>query len=70
MNSVMYDKFLVKKGKMKKDPFKMTTKEREVWEQQMESKIRTHLFSIGQPLVYRKNGQMVAEFEDGTIKAI
>lgn len=64
------DKSLIKFGKMEKDPFEMTPEEYKVWEEEMEKEIRTHLFSIGQPLVYRKDGQMIAEFADGGIKKL
>jgi hypothetical protein len=29
---------------------------------------KKHLFSIGQPLVYEKDGNMIAEFADGRIE--
>lgn len=64
------EKALIKKGRMKKAPWTMTEQEKEVWRKQMEINIRTYLFSIGQPLVYEKNGQMIAEFSDGTIEEI
>jgi hypothetical protein len=43
---------------MKKNFFDMSDEEKEVW--------RT-LFARGQPLVYSKNGIMVAEYEDSRV---
>lgn len=57
-----------KTGTMTKDPREMTDTERTVWQQQCADNARTYLFSIGQPLVYRRtDGQMVAEYENGRI---
>lgn len=70
METMIKEKALIKKGRMKKALWTMTEQEKEVWRKQMEINIRTYLFSIGQPLVYEKNGQMIAEFSDGTIEKI
>ena len=59
---------LVKKGKMVKDPFKMTAEERAEWQIQMSVKTRAYLYSIGQPMVYKKDGQMIAEHADGRVE--
>lgn len=61
---------LVKKGTMTKSPFLMTVEEREEWQVRMQAKARTYLFSIGQPLVYKKNGQMIAEYANGNIELL
>lgn len=61
---------LIKKGVMKKKPFDMTDEERAVWEKESSERTRAYLFSIGQPLVYEKDGQMVAEYADGRIEDV
>ncbi len=60
-----------KVGTMTKDPADMTEKELAVWEKECADDARTYLFSIGQPLVYRReDGRFVAEFEDGRIELV
>ena len=44
--------------------------EREEWELRRQAETRAYLFSIGQPLVYKKNGHMIAEYADGRVKVI
>jgi len=61
---------LVKKGKMTKSPFLMTADEREEWQIRMQAKAREYLFSIGQPLVYKRDGKMIAEYANGKIELI
>jgi hypothetical protein len=61
---------LVRKGKMTKSPFDMTFEEEKEWRVQKQIEARAFLFSIGQPLVYEKDGVMIAEYADGTIKRI
>ncbi len=61
---------LVKKGKMIKAPWTMAPAEREEWELRRQAETRAYLFSIGQPLVYKKNGHMIAEYADGRVKVI
>jgi len=61
---------LVKKGKMVKAPWTMTETERAQWEKRTQEEARDYLFSIGQPLVYEKDGRMIAEYADGRIKTI
>ena len=61
---------LIKKGKMKKEPWNMTSEEKQVWKKHMRNEIRSRLFSIGQPLVYYKNKQMIAEYPDGRIEKV
>jgi hypothetical protein len=64
------DENLVKKGKMKKEPWDMSPEERRVWKKHMRDEIRSRLFSIGQPLVYYKNNRMIAEYPDGRIENV
>ena len=61
---------LVKKGTMTKSPFLMTAEEREEWQVRMQAKMRAYLFSIGQPLVYVRDGQMIAEYASGKIELL
>ena len=58
---------LVQKGKMTKSPFDMTFEEEREWQIQKQLEARDYLFSIGQPLVYEKDGIMIAEYADGRI---
>lgn len=61
---------MVRKGSMVKSPFDMTPEELKVWQQELKVKAREYLFSIGQPLVYRKDGRMIAEYADGRIEDV
>jgi hypothetical protein len=61
---------LVKKGKMTREPWNMTQAERGEWELLMQAEAKAHLFSIGQPLVYEKLGQMIAEYANGEITVL
>jgi hypothetical protein len=67
---VISDEQFIKKGRMKKSPLSMNPAELEAWEKQETAYVRNYLFSIGQPLVYEKNGVMVAEYADGHIKKL
>ena len=58
---------LMRKGTMTKSPFKMTLEEEREWQAQKQLEARAYLFSIGQPLVYEKDGLMIAEYADGRI---
>jgi hypothetical protein len=58
---------LVRKGKMTKSPFDMTFEEEKEWQIQRQIEAKAYLFSIGQPLVYEKDGVMIAEYADGRI---
>jgi len=64
------DEELVRKGKMTKSPFDMTFEEEREWQIQKQLEARDYLFSIGQPLVYKKYGFMIAEYADGSVKRI
>jgi len=61
---------LLRKGKMTKSPFDMTIEEEKEWQIQKQAEAKAFLFSIGQPLVYEKDGIMIAEYADGRIKRI
>ena len=58
---------LLRKGKMTKSPFKMTFEEEKEWRIEKQAEAQAFLFSIGQPLVYVKDGVMIAEYADGRI---
>ncbi|MDR3693535.1 hypothetical protein [Mucilaginibacter sp.] len=58
---------LVRKGKMTKSPFDMTFEEEKAWRIEKQAEAQAFLFSIGQPLVYKKDGVMIAEYADGRI---
>ena len=65
---IISEESFIKKGRMKKSPLLMSDGEKKAWELQMSLGIRDYLFSIGQPLVYKKEGKMIAEYSDGQIK--
>lgn len=55
---------------MTKRPAEMTAQELKTWQEQGEKEIREYLFSINQPLIYAKNGVMIAENKDGSIEVL
>jgi hypothetical protein len=57
-------------GTMTKRIIDMTPSEREAYYQNAAIKVRERLFSIGQPLVHEKNGQVIAEYANGKIEII
>jgi hypothetical protein len=61
---------LVKKGKKPANLGQMTPQEFEEWERSMQKEAEAYLFSIGQPLVYKKDGKYVAQYADGTINIL
>ena len=63
----MQDEITLKVGEMIKSPSAMNDQERALWHQQIAQKAREYLFSIGQPLVYERDGHIVAEHQDGRI---
>ena len=67
---VVSDEQFIKKGRMKKSPLSMNPEELKAWKEQETAYVRNYLFSIGQPLVYKKDGQMIAEYADGQIKKL
>jgi hypothetical protein len=70
MEGIVKEDNLVKKGKMKKEPWKMSPGEKRVWKENMRKEIRLHLFSIGQPLVYYIDNRMITEYPDRHIESI
>ena len=62
--------FALSTGTLQKPIYEMTPHEREAFYKEMKTEARNHLFSIGQPWVYEKNGKILAECADGTIKVI
>ncbi|MFI5160495.1 MAG: hypothetical protein ACHQHN_04420 [Sphingobacteriales bacterium] len=60
----------VKNGKLPANFDDMSIDEIRAWERNMQQEAREYLFSIGQPLVYLKDGQMIAEYADGSIEPI
>jgi hypothetical protein len=61
---------MIKKGKMYKKPWLMTPAERAIWSVKMQAEAREYLFSIGQPLVYKRDNRYVAEYANGSVKII
>lgn len=56
---------------MVKDPKTMLPNERVEWQRECAQYTRAYLFSIGQPLVYRRaDGHTVAEYADGSIVVV
>ncbi|WP_133163414.1 hypothetical protein [Siphonobacter curvatus] len=66
----MKDEIILKVGEMVKSPSSMDEQERTIWQQQIAQKAKEYLFSIGQPLVYERDGHIVAEHQDGRIMII
>ena len=58
------------RGEMTKPIIDMTLEERQVWEQEINQKIRKTLFAINMPFVHKIDGKVVAELADGTIEII
>jgi hypothetical protein len=54
-------------GIMTKRIIDMTPEERQAYYEQGSRLVREQLFAIGQPLVYRKDGQIIVEHADGRI---
>lgn len=60
-----------KQGRMVKDPVQMNPAEKTAWHNQCAKNARHYLFSIGQPLVYkRQDGHRVAEYSDGRVEVV
>jgi hypothetical protein len=57
----------VKYGKLPANFDDMSLEEIKQWERAMQEEAKEYLFSIGQPLVYEKDGQMISEQADGSI---
>jgi hypothetical protein len=69
MNPIAEDQ-LFRKGIMTKDPFDMTPEEEKQWQIEAQERAKVRIFAAGQPLVYEKNGQMIAEYANGKIEII
>jgi hypothetical protein len=61
---------MLKKGRMAKKPWLMTSAERAEWSLKMQKEAKEYLFSIGQPWVYKKAGHYIAEYADGSVKQL
>jgi hypothetical protein len=57
-------------GELPKPIFEMTEEERKSYYKAAAIKTRDYLFSIGQALVYERNGQIVSESSNGKIEVI
>ena len=57
-------------GTMTKPVVGMTPAEREAYYAATSLKTKERLFAIGQPLVHEKNGQIIAEYANGSIEII
>lgn len=64
------EKDLMKKGAMTTPPWEMNLADRIKWELEKQEEAKKHLFSIGQPIVYKQNGETIAEFADGSKKRL
>ena len=58
------------RGEMTKPIIDMTLGERQLWKKEINQKIRKTLFEINMPFVHKINGDIVAEYADGTTKII
>jgi hypothetical protein len=67
---MLTDTIKYRTGTMTKRPAEMTAQELKIWQEQGEKEIREYLFSINQPLIYSKNGVMIAENKDGSIEVL
>lgn len=66
----MKNDIALKVGGMIKNPRSMNPQERDAWHKKMAENAREYLFSIGQPLVYKKDGHVVAEYKDGRVLVV
>ncbi|SDF76706.1 hypothetical protein SAMN04487996_112139 [Dyadobacter soli] len=57
-------------GRRTNDPRSITPEERSKWQKQLAVNARDYLFSIGQPLVYKRDGHIIAEHKDGRLQVI
>ena len=70
MDIIIKERDLIKKGVMHKDFFQMSEEEKKNWKEQIAAKTKATIFSIGQALVYEKDGQMIAEYADGKLMTL
>lgn len=59
-----------RRGKLPANFDEMSIEEIKAWERAMQKEAEEYLFSIGQPLVYEKDGRMIAHHADGSISQI
>jgi hypothetical protein len=64
------EKIKYRTGTMTKSPFDMDDAEYKIWQEKGKIETREYLFSIGQPLIYFIDNQVVIENSDGTIEYI
>lgn len=62
--------FALTMGTLKKPIYEMAPQEREEFYKKSILKVRQRLFNIGQPFVFEKEGKILAEYADGTIKLV
>ena len=62
--------FAISVGTLQKPIYEMSAEEKSAFYKEMNIKIRKRLFSIGQPMVYKKGANVVAEYADGTINIV
>jgi hypothetical protein len=67
---IMLSEIKYRIGTMTKRPTEMSEEELKNWQKQGEKEVREYLFSINQPLVYYKDGVLVAERKDGSIELL
>ena len=62
--------FAISVGTLQKPIYEMSADEKSIFYKEMNIETRRYLFSIGQPLVYKKDNKVVAEYADGTINIV
>ena len=62
--------FAISVGTLQKPIYEMSADEKSTFYKEMNIETRRYLFSIGQPLVYKKDNKVVAEYADGTINIV
>ena len=62
--------FAISVGTLQKPIYEMSADEKSTFYKEINSKIRKRLFGIGQPIVYKKGTNVVAEYADGTINIV
>jgi hypothetical protein len=61
---------MVRKGKMAQKPWLMSPAERTKGLSSIQQEAKAYLFSIDQPLVYKKDGLYIAEYADRHTKIL
>ena len=62
--------FAISTGTLQKPIYEMSADEKSTFYKEMNIETRRYLFSIGQPMVYKKGTHVVAEYADGTINIV